>query len=308
LREAIRRLAAALTGAAALPPPLDAAARRLEASAWPEMVGCWSRLTPSGFPIELTVRGEGASLRWTAEAAGPELAEHRRLEEAATSLAEAGAPVPLPLRAALGALHDAAPDLRFGAWIGGREDAPTKLYAELPAGAAIDALPLPEPLRAARLPAGTMPRMLGIEPRRGRVELYLRLPAMDPEDLLPFVHSAGCGWALATLARDLPDGLRRLAGRRLGISLAAGPGDGVELALFASARTLFPADARMVGRLVPAVAGLAEPHRTGLVTLALDPATRRTVPAVGVAPLGPSHSNATTFWTSSGQLTSGTGA
>ena len=48
MREEVRRFAAALTGAAALPPRLDAAIARLEASAWPEVATCWSLLTPGG--------------------------------------------------------------------------------------------------------------------------------------------------------------------------------------------------------------------------------------------------------------------
>src|SRR4051812_41850507 len=134
MREIIRRLVAAIVGdpvsirdgcgrlprLVGLPPALDAAVARLEASTWPEVVTRWSRLTPIGFPVEFTVGEDDAVLRWTAEVAGPELAEADRLPLAVRLLAEAGQALPRELTNILHAAQ-CGRTLRFGAWIGGRE-------------------------------------------------------------------------------------------------------------------------------------------------------------------------------------------
>jgi hypothetical protein len=128
---------------------------------------------------------------------------------------------------------------------------------------------------------------------RGRTELYLRLPMVDPHDLLPFLHGLGHEAALGTLDRALPDGLRRLAGRRLGLSVAYDNEGRIELALFATARSLFPGDPAMVTRLVPSVARL-DSNRVcrGLVTLGLDPTGRRMTAALGVPAMAPARRGA----------------
>ena len=135
--------------------------------------------------------------------------------------------------------------------------------------------------------------MLGIEPLRGRAELYLRLPVVDPHDLLPFLHGLGHEAALGMLDRALPDGLRRLAGRRLGLSVAHDHEGRIELALFATARSLFPGDPAMVARLLPSAACLdAGRMGRGLVTLGLDAAGRRMTAALGVPAMAPRHRGA----------------
>jgi hypothetical protein len=54
----VKRALEKITGALGwtVPPDLAAVAAQLGQSAWPEMVERWSRLTPTGFPIKLTVR------------------------------------------------------------------------------------------------------------------------------------------------------------------------------------------------------------------------------------------------------------
>jgi hypothetical protein len=271
-----------------VPPDLAAAAAQLGRSAWPEMVNRWSRLTPTGFPIELTVTDADSILRWATEIAGPEIADAYRLGLVAMHLASAGQPVPPPLLEALQALQRGR-DLQYGAWLGGRAiaNAPSrfKLYGEIPAGVPFHAIPLPPALRdaIAHAPNGARPRMLGVEPARGRIEIYVRLPTLDPDDLRPLLRAAGHAHGLDALEHRLPDGQRRLAGRRLGISLATGATESVEVALFVSARTLFPAAAEMLHGLVPAFAMLPESlARPTLVTLGLDPQGDGVACAVGV--------------------------
>jgi hypothetical protein len=286
LKKELEQLASAL--GRTIPPDLAAIVAQLGQSAWPEMVERWSRLTPTGFPIELTVTDADPLLRWTAEIAGPEIVDAHRLGLVARRLAMAGQPVPPPVLAALQAVQQGR-DLRYGAWLGGRTIDDTqsrfKLYAEIPAGVSCHHMPLPPTLReaTAHAPHGTLPRMIGVEPRRGRIEIYLRLPTLVPDDLRPLLSAAGHAHGLDTLERSLPDGTRRLAGRRLGISLASGATEPIEVALFVSARSLFPAAPEMLYRLVPAIASLPETLvRLTLVTLRLDPHGAGVSFAVGV--------------------------
>ncbi|MFD9939744.1 hypothetical protein ACFWYW_03825 [Nonomuraea sp. NPDC059023] len=236
-----------------LPPLLDDLLDRLAAGRWPEVTWRWSRLTPSGCPVELTPGPDGLS--WAAEVAPPEFPDADRLGEVLRVLEEAGQPClePLPGRVA---------SARFGAWIGGKPDGRLKVYAELADG---PPYPMPEPIAAvvARLPVGARPRMAGAEPKTGKTELYFRLPMLDdPLDLLPVLLESGHAAAVRALEEHLPGGLGRLRGRRLGLSVAwhSGSRGRPRLALFASARTLFPEE--------------PEPHpgvRRGLVTMGLDP-------------------------------------
>lgn len=292
MRSAVERLVRAATGLPALPPLLDAAVARLEKSTWPEAVTRWSRLTPSGFPVELTIGGD--ALRWTAEAAPPEAAESARLDLAVAVLAAHGQ-APDPALAAALRRAQAGADLRFGAWIGGREPAAgagslrLKLYAEIPPEFPPPGPPAPSSFPWHLLPYGTRARMLGVEPARGRTEVYVRLPTVEPPALLPFLHATGHGAALGAVERGLVDGLGRLRGRRLGLSVAHAAGGTTEIALFASARTLFPAEPAMLADLVPGlVPGIqqvtAGGWRPGLVTLGLDPEGRSLRASVGVSP------------------------
>lgn len=249
---------------------------RLERSAWPEVAGRWSLLTPSGFPIEVTVGADDAPLRWSCEIAGPELAEAARLDRVAARLAEAGQPVAAPILDALRRLQRGR-ELRYGAWLGGRSNGAVgsqlKLYAEIPAGGGIDDLPLPPVLNTVcgHARAAAVPRMIGIQPARERIEIYFRLRSTDVEDLRAVLCTVGHPRALEALARGLPDGLRRLAGRRLGISFGAAAGEPLAFAVFASARSLFPGSPELVAQLVPPIARVPESLvRRTLVTIALD--------------------------------------
>jgi hypothetical protein len=286
IHEKVERLAGAL--GLKVPPDLAVAAAQLAQTTWPEIVESWSRLTPTGFPIELTITEGDCILRWAAEIAGPEIAEARRLELVASRLAAAGQPVSSPLLRALQAAQSGR-DLRYGAWIGGRaiHNAQTrfKLYGEIPPDVSFDEIPLPPALREpiTHTPAGALARMIGIEPARNRIEIYLRLPMLDPDDLCPLLLAAGHEYGLDLLYRSLPDGKRRLVGRRLGISLAVAAAEPVEVALFVSARSLFPAAPEILRGLVPAIAKVPETFgRLTLVTLGLNPKGNRVSFAVGV--------------------------
>ncbi|WP_182883795.1 hypothetical protein [Microbispora sp. H10949] len=307
MRRTLERLVREAAGLRALPPPLDAAVTRLEESTWPEVVTRWSRLTPSGFPVELTIGGD--AFRWTAEVAPPEVADSARLDLAVAILAAHGQALDPALAGALRHAQAGA-GLRFGAWIGGRESparagsSRLKLYADIPPEFPPPGLPVPSSFPWGLLPYGARARMLGVEPARGRTEVYVRLPEVDPLDLLPFLHATGHGAALGAVERGLADGLGRLRGRRLGLSVARGSDGATELALFASARTLFPAGPAMLSALVngmvngmvsgPVNAMLSGAAgtgawRAGLVTLGLDPEGRRLRTSVGISPGTPAR-------------------
>jgi hypothetical protein len=271
-----------------LPPDLLAAAARLEESAWPEIVERWSMLTPTGFPIELTVADRDPVLRWTSEVAGPEVAEARRLGLVAARLAASGQLLERSLAESLYAMQEER-ELAYGAWLGGRSSeagrSRMKLYAEIPSGVPLDRIPIPEVLRdvVSRAVTGSIPRMLGVEPARERVEIYLRLPGIELNDLRPLMNAAGLVHAISALERHLPGGARRLSGRRLGISVAAGAQSRVEVALFVSARTLFPgATAELAKSIGVGDRLLTGATRLTMVTLGINPESDRVAVRAGI--------------------------
>ncbi|HEX5108295.1 MAG TPA: hypothetical protein VFV95_07615 [Vicinamibacterales bacterium] len=275
----------------AVPGDLAAAAARLEQSGWPEVVDRWSRLTPTGFPIELTVAATGTVRRWTAEIAGPEIADGRRLDMIAAHMAGAGQPVATPLLEQLRRLQ-AAGTLRYGAWLGGRPAADAaacyKLYAEVPRDARFDDTMLPPALRtvAAHMPRATRVSMIGCEPARGRLELYCRLPVVDAEDLRPVLRAAGCDRGVEALDLSLPDGTRRLAGRQLGLSIAVDDSLTPEITLLVSARSLFPGSPRMLHTLLPGLAAFPmRQSRPTLVAMGMSASASALTFAVGMTTL-----------------------
>ncbi len=143
---------------------VEPVARAVAASAWPEVATAFSRLTATGYPIEFAWSSRDASLRWTAEVAGPELPEAQRLSRAATALRDADA-------AALAACQRHQ-RLRWGAWYAMRHGASgdaTKVYAELG-----DARAPGWPAAPPRLTW----RMAGVHPD-GVYELYARGEDLD---------------------------------------------------------------------------------------------------------------------------------
>jgi hypothetical protein len=281
---ALGALAAALGWT--IPSELAVIAARLSSSRWPEVVDRWSRLTPSGFPVELMVTPEAAP-RWASEIAGPEIPDSERIELVAAHLAAAAQPIAPSLLDTLSALQRNCA-LRWGAWIGGRRvhDATHfKLYSEVSRTCPFAALPLPDALRPvlARLPAGAYPSQIGVSPLISRVELYVGLPMIGIDDLRPAFTAARCPWAVEAIARVLPDSLRRLAGRRLGISLASGPDSQIDFTVFGSVRTLFPGATECIGALVPRLADISGTIvRPTIFAMTLQPNPERVALGVGV--------------------------
>ena len=108
--------------------------------------------------------------------APPECPDDQRLGRALCFMADQGQSLPSDLARRL-ERHQHGRELRFGAWLGGREGAGSprlKLYAELAEGADLASI-LPDYPVVTRLSSALQPRMLGIEPSRQRIEAYFRL-------------------------------------------------------------------------------------------------------------------------------------
>lgn len=267
---------------APVPPHLAAVVDGLERGPWPEVADRWSRLTPSGFPVEITTGPGLDEPRWTAEIAGPKVVDADRLGRVAAYVAAHGVRVDPALLAALAAAQTGRP-LRFGAWLGGRETPGRlprlKLYAELRTGTGLATLGLPAELTGPCrwLPPGSEARMLGVELARCRMEGYVRLPIGAP-----FLHVTGHEAAWSAL-REGPAGRARPGGRT-----PARRESGVLRERAAGRRAVrvgpdaHPVRPELLAGLVPGTAGLdAERWRVGSVTLGLDPAGRA-LPAVVV--------------------------
>jgi hypothetical protein len=156
---------------------LDVALAGTVASPWPEVAWRASRLTNTGFPVELAWSSRDAAIRWTAEAAGPEVAERDRLDAALAVLGRLGVEAKLPawLRSRQ------AREPRFGAWLGGRHDGERdsyKLYVD------VTGFTLPsgwlEPSLLDAIPPRVAWRMVGVGSDVELVEVYgrLRRPAV----------------------------------------------------------------------------------------------------------------------------------
>jgi len=151
---------------------LGTALAGLRRSCWPEIAWGASRLTNTGYPVEMSWSSRDASVRWTAEVAGPETPEAKRLNAALRVLAGLGVETGVPDWL----MSHPGQALRFGAWIGGRHDAERdryKLYIDM-AGADLPA-DLVRSLANWSIPARVVWRMAGMDAASGAVELYGRL-------------------------------------------------------------------------------------------------------------------------------------
>lgn len=275
--------------AAAGAPGVDRARRRLDdvlgplaATAWPELVWSFSRLTNTGFPLEFAWTDRDRAIRWTAEVAPPEFPERERLD-LTSRLAFGDAP---PGTVAAVARLQAGPRLRFGAWLGVRHrDAAdeTKVYAELPAATAAQTasalgLPVPPVLHTVGLRA----RMVGIL-ADGGLELYTRSHDLD--------ERAVRGLEVSTFGRGdrLWPAVLGLVGTRTlpspsGVSFVFASDGAVQaVTWFSFAKTVFASDGATVEALVARAAdpGTAA-HLTALAGGRADGRIRCGMVGVGV--------------------------
>jgi hypothetical protein len=211
---------------------LSSALAGVRSSIWPDVAWRFSALTGDGFPVELTFSSRAPGLRYTAEAAGPEVGHAARIDRA--------------VRWAYGSAGwSAAPDLhdvetparaRWGAWIGGSHapgaPATRKLYLEargtapalgeaavqaLPAGSQLRLVGAAGPLRESyfrrdRLRAAEIGRLLRALDRREAfaplcASIAGTLPWPSREELVPvdagFSVSTAGAFSVFTYARRL---------------------------------------------------------------------------------------------------------
>lgn len=151
---------------------LGATLSSMRKSRWPEIAWRTSRLTNTGYPVEMSWSSRDASVRWTSEASGPDTPEAERLQSALRVLSELGVSTEVPDWL----VPHPGQQLRFGAWVGGRHDGDRdryKLYVDM-AGVELPAdLLRPSVLHA--IPSRVTWRMAGVDGGAGTVELYGRV-------------------------------------------------------------------------------------------------------------------------------------
>jgi len=240
--------------------------RGVERSHWPEVAWEFSRLTERGFPVEFSFSTSDESIRYTAEVAGPELADTERLARAAQLMVLlGGTSVSVPLMAALGQLQQTG-RLRYGAWIAGRHRPRGdrfKLYAEVPDSNTLDCtewIPRLCSQHVSSLPwlaQGSLGRprwlMCGHEPASGRMEFYFSVQHLEPWQVGRLMHGtavASRAAELLGLLEEIYDGsLQRCLPRsKLGFSYSLIPGtDGASMvfSIFGLANSICADDMRI---------------------------------------------------------------
>jgi hypothetical protein len=241
-------------------------ARRMEASlaailqwtkdsTWPEVAWSFSSLTGDGFPLEFTFSLAEGTVRYTAEAAGAEVAETDRLERASELIKRlSGLSTPDEIMTLLKAVQASEP-LSYGAWISGRHGIDNdryKLYVEVPRTARLAAQHLlgnilgEEPLLESR---AMQFRMIGYEPGRQRIECYFQVASLESWELARLLRRANLSSRHTELLELLEEVTGRPAqpnipGENLGCSYSfALDGSPTIFSLFVYARSVFGGDA-----------------------------------------------------------------
>jgi hypothetical protein len=214
-------------------------------SVWPEVAWRSSVLMATGYPVELAWASRDVALRWTCEAAGPEVPEADRLMLAQQAAADV-AGSQLDLRRWSQLQHGQR--LRWGAWLGLRQldgSRRAKVYVELPSG---EVAPGPWSDVGSQLASrvvGLTWRMAGVNDD-GSVELYARVPDLTWSELAAAATLVGHEDRLADLVSDLvaPDHLGgAVLPRPSGLSLVLAPsGTPVALTWFAIAKSVWADD------------------------------------------------------------------
>jgi hypothetical protein len=158
-------------------------------SVWPDVAWRFSSLSTDGCPLQFAFSTRDDALRYTVEAAGPELSEVSRLGAACELIDRlGGAPVPVQQRRAWEPLQSGH-RLRWGAWIGVRHDgvsARLKLYVEVPRAMRDSG----RRFASAVVPSGRL-MMIGYDCQAQSEEHYFRQPQMDEYELATFLRFVG---------------------------------------------------------------------------------------------------------------------
>ena len=269
-------------------PALDTGARHwlslllapLAGSAWPGVAWRWSRLTPTWFPVELSLRTGNPAVRYALEITAPETPMWRRLAGAAAFLSELGllrpptSAGPEPVEESQGPLdrllpllltwHSTATDLRWAVWLGGRHEAGLdrfKLYVEVPRARRAEAALLARRATGLDSLPGT-PVMVGLDLAGERQEWYVEPGPVSRDEVSRLVGAE----TVAVLDR-VAGGTWRPG--RPAFSVAVTPGTGLETTVVLDPRELCGPDGTSPDQLAAAVchAGLAWDDPRGLLDL-----------------------------------------
>jgi hypothetical protein len=218
-------------------------------SRWPEVAWKASRLTNTGYPVEMSWSSRDSSVRWTAEAAGPDTPESDRLSAALDVLGGLGVNTDVPDWL----VPQPGRQLRFGAWIGGRHDGERdryKLYVDMADTELPVELLRPSVLHA--IPSRTVWRMAGVDAGAGTVELYGRLQKPEIWEIERLLIRCGMDASavisLATQLTGQPCDDYLLPGTA-GLSLAMLDGRLIAAGFFVQAGPLFGSDAAVSRKL-----------------------------------------------------------
>ena len=255
----------------------------LTASQWPDAAWGFSRLTNTGMPIEFAWSSRETAVRWTAEVAAPETADAERL-----ALAAAWLDWPLDLQPWL--CMQRSKKLKYGAWIGARHSPAsarrplsTKLYVEVPSGAALPGHGVHPLLRSEAL----IWRMIGLNADGSR-EYYARGAELDLQCL------GGMAETVCSDGRALTDLAKRLTGghdlpRPSGVSLTLAADDTpLALTWFTFAKAIFRDDCAVSAWLRDQTQGTPAQVYAALAAGASDGHWRHGMIGAGIDTLGAS--------------------
>ena len=231
-------------------------------SKWPEVAWSFSRLTGDGFPLEFTLSSLDATVRYTAEVAGPEVAEVERLPRALELIDRLGGVLPGAHITRLLHQVQAAGPLSYGAWIGGRHDNfgdRFKVYVEVPRTGMREAQDLVrEMIGDQPLPNLSNPefRLIGYEPGEKRFECYFHVDRLEVWELERLMGQAGLAERHTSLLNMLAESYNRpvqstIPDENLGFSFSYSlAGSPTVFSFFTYARSVFGSDANIRLRLL----------------------------------------------------------
>jgi hypothetical protein len=235
----------------------------VQESPWEDVKWCFSRLTGDGFPVEFTASSSDDEIRYTAEVAGPEVAESDRLALAQKVLDRLGAPaLPDEIRSPLEIIQ-ASGTLQYGTWLGVRNSQNPKnrdcykLYCEVPSVRNNDGD------REVEAFMNQIPRlldcpmtlqMIGYDLSQERLELYLRTDGLELWELEWILRQLETerSTELVTYLEELCDrSVSSLIGGSIGLSVSGSlKQEPSVLALFAPARQWLGRDGEIRSRLL----------------------------------------------------------
>ena len=225
----------------------------VRSSRWPEVAWAFSGLNGDGFPVEITFSSLGANdVRYTAEVAGPEEREPRRIGRAFEVYKTLRGREASPAVECAFIEMQRGRRLDYGAWFGGAHGPGGdryKIYAEIPCSCDLervfpDLFAEGQPLPQCR----SRPVMFGFQPDREVREVYFGARCLTEPDVGRLLWNCGLGHRCCEMLDLIRDahGRSALPPAISGFSIAQGSDRRVSaVSLFAVAWVLFGSDANV---------------------------------------------------------------